>query len=91
MQLKMNQYKDELKSLKIKEKNQEVYINDMNVETNSKIKEITLQYERKVFNLSEEINRIKELYDETVELKDDLQNKLKNAETNAAINNKKYQ
>lgn len=38
----MNQYKDELKSLKIKEKNQEVYINDMNVETNSKIKEITL-------------------------------------------------
>ena len=44
-----------------------------------------------MFNLSEEINRIKELYDETVELKDDLQNKLKNAETNAAINNKKYQ
>jgi hypothetical protein len=38
----MNQYKDELKSLKIKEKNHEVYINDMNVETNGKIKEITL-------------------------------------------------
>lgn len=63
----------------------------MNVETNSKIKEITLDYERKVFNLSEELNRIKELYDETVELKDDLQNKLKNAETSATINNKKYQ
>lgn len=63
----------------------------MNVETNSKIKEITLDYERKVFNLNEELNRIKELYDETVELKDDLQNKLKNAETSASINNKKYQ
>jgi hypothetical protein len=77
--------------LKIKEKNQEIYINDMNVETNSKIKEITLDYERKVFNLSEELNRIKELYDETVELKDDLQNKLKNVETSATISNKKYQ
>lgn len=87
----MNQYKDELKSLKIKEKNQEIYINDMNVETNSKIKEITLEYERKVFNLSEELNRIKDLYDETLELKDDLHNKLKNAETIASINNKKYQ
>lgn len=87
----MNQYKDQLKSLKIKEKNQEIYINDMNVETNSKIKEITLDYERKVFNLSEELNRIKELYDETVELKDDLQNKLKNVETSATISNKKYQ
>lgn len=63
----------------------------MNVETNSKIKEITLDYERKVFNLSEELNRIKELYDETVELKDDLQNKLKNVETSATISNKKYQ
>ncbi len=31
----------------------------MNVETNNKIKEITLEYERKVFNLSEELHRIR--------------------------------
>lgn len=63
----------------------------MSIETNNKIKEMTFEYERKITLLSEEVTSIKELYQQTLQTKEDLQGKVKSLEANIASSTKKYQ
>lgn len=52
---------------------------------------MTFEYEKKVAVLTEEVHSLKEIYNQTLETKEDLQNKVKTLEINLAFNTKKYQ
>lgn len=76
MELKVEQLKEELKSLKLKDKTQEIQISDLNSQYSSKIRQMSFDFERKQNELNSALKNLQEKYSETLESKQFLEEKL---------------